>query len=400
MFIDFFYTLKAKGLDVSLTEWLTLMEALDKGLIGADFSNFYYVSRMILVKSESDYDKFDMAFMEFFRNIKSEDALSKELQEWLDKGDKMEFDKQNQEMYSYNQQRNADEVKRLFRERLAEQKSEHNGGNYWIGTAGGSAFGHHGRNVGGIRVGEQGGMQSAFQVMNDRKYQDFRNDKVLNARQYQVAFRRLRQYSSRLDVPRTELDINQTIQKTCDNGGYLQLEFERPRKNTVKLLLLFDCGGTMIPFMELCNELFQAVYKANHFKDVKTYYFHNCIYSKVYKTAECEMGDWVDLDYLFKHYDRDYKVIIVGDAQMAPEELFDVSGNYRGPNDGHSGYEWCELLNSKYKKCVWLNPRYHKELTRMHWMESENALSKLFKMYTLSIDGLKEAIIYLLNNKR
>ena len=399
MFIDFFYTLKAKGLDISMTEWLTLMEALDKGLIGSNFSNFYYVSRMILVKSESDYDKFDMAFMEFFRNIKSEDALSKELQEWLDKGDKMEFDKQNQEMYSFNQQRNADEVKRLFRERLAEQKSEHNGGNYWIGTAGGSAFGHHGRNVGGIRVGEQGGMQSAFQVLNDRKYQDFRNDRVLNVRQYQVAFRRLRQYSSRLDVPRTELDIDQTIQKTCDNGGYLQLEFDRPRKNTVKLLLLFDCGGTMIPFMELCNELFQAVHKANHFKDVKTYYFHNCIYSKVYKTAECEMGDWVDLDYLFKHYDKDYKVIIVGDAQMAPEEFFDVNGNYRGPNDGHSGYEWCELLNSKYKKCVWLNPRYHKELTRMHWMESEDALSKLFKMYTLSVDGLKEAITYLLKNK-
>ncbi|MDE5863505.1 MAG: VWA containing CoxE family protein, partial [Lachnospiraceae bacterium] len=283
MFIDFFYTLKAKGLDISMTEWLTLMEALDKGLIGSDFSNFYYISRMILVKSESDYDKFDLAFMEFFHDIQSENALPDALKEWLDKGEDMEFDKQNQEMYSFYQQRNADEVKRLFRERLTEQNSEHNGGNHWIGTAGGSAFGHHGRNVGGIRVGEQGGMQSAFQVLGERKYQDFRNDRVLNMRQYQVAFRRLRQYSSRLDVPKTELDIDNTIRKTCDNGGYLQLEFDRPRKNTVKLLLLFDCGGTMIPFMELCNELFQAVHKANHFKDVKTYYFHNCIYSKVYK---------------------------------------------------------------------------------------------------------------------
>ena len=155
----------------------------------------------------------------------------------------------------------------------------------------------------------------------------------------------------------------------------------------------------MIPFMELCNELFQAVHKANHFKDVKTYYFHNCIYSKVYKTPECEIGDWVDLDYLFRHYDKDYKVIIVGDAQMAPEELLDKNGNYRGPNDGLSGYEWCQLLNSKYKKCVWMNPRYHKDLTRMHWMESEDKLSKLFHMYTLSVDGLKEAITYLLKSK-
>ncbi len=399
MFLDFFYTLKAKGLEVSMTEWLTLMEALDKGLTGANFSQFYYVSRMILVKSESDYDKFDLAFMEFFKDIKSEDEVPGDVLAWLDKGENMEIDKQNREMYSFNQQRNADEVKRLFRERLSEQKSEHNGGNYWIGTAGGSAFGHHGRNVGGIRVGRQGGMQSAFQVLNDRKYEDFRNDKVLNMRQYQVAFRRLRQYSSRMELPKTELDIEQTIEKTCNNGGYLQLEFERPRKNTVKLLLLFDCGGTMIPFMELCNELFQAVYKANHFKDVKTYYFHNCIYSKVFKTPECEPGDWVDMDYLFKHYDKDYKVIIVGDAQMAPEELFDVNGNYRGPNDGHSGYEWCQLLTTKYKKCVWMNPRYHKELTRMHWMESEDALSKLFHMYTLSVDGLKEAITYLLKTK-
>lgn len=399
MFIEFFYMLKAKGLDVSMTEWLTLMDALDKGLIESNFSNFYYISRMILVKSEADYDKFDLAFMEFFHNIKSEDKLPEHLMEWLDKGEEMQIDPQNKEMYAYQQEKNANEVKRLFRERLTEQNSEHNGGNHWIGTSGGSAFGHHGRNVGGIRVGSQTGMQSAFSVMGERKYQDFRNDKVLNVRQYQVAFRRLRQYSSRLDVPRTELDIDKTVQKTCDQGGYLQLEFERPRKNTVKLLLLFDCGGTMMPFMELCNELFQAVNKANHFKDVKTYYFHNCIYSKVYKTAECETGNWVDLDYLFKHYDKDYKVIIVGDAQMAPEELFDKNGNYRGPNDGHSGYEWCQLLESKYKKSVWLNPRYHEGMTRMHWMESEDTLSKLFHMYTLSIDGLKEAITYLLKTK-
>ena len=399
MFIEFFYILKAKGLDISMTEWLTLMEALDKGLVGSNFSQFYYVSRMILVKSESDYDKFDMAFMEYFKNIQSEDAIPPQLKDWLDKGEEMEVDHQNAEMYAFNQQKNADEVKRMFRERLMEQNSEHNGGNHWIGTSGGSSFGHHGRTVGGIRIGEQGGMQSAFQVMSERKYEDFRNDKVLNMRQYQVAFRRLRQYSSRLDVPKTELDIDKTIDKTCNNGGYLQLEFERPRKNTVKLLLLFDCGGTMIPFMNLCNELFQAVYKANHFKDVQTYYFHNCIYSKVYKTAECEMGDWVDLDYLFKHYDKDYKVIIVGDAQMAPEELFDKNGNYKGPNDGLSGYEWCQLLNSKYKKCVWMNPRYHTQRSAVTWMESEDALSELFHMYTLSVDGLKEAITYLLKTK-
>lgn len=398
MFLEFFYILKEKGLDVSMTEWLTLMDALDKGLIRSNFSNFYYISRMILVKSESDYDKFDMAFMEFFQNVHYEDELPEALKQWLDKGDEMTVDEQNQ-FYAFQQDKDAATVKRMFRERIAEQKTEHNGGNQWIGTAGGSAFGHHGRNVGGIRVGAMSGMQSAFQVLGDRKFEDFRNDKVLNTRQYQVAFRRLRQYSSRMDVPKTELDIDGTIQKTCNNGGYLQLEFERPRKNTVKLLLLFDCGGTMIPFMNLCNELFQAVKKANHFKDVKTFYFHNCIYSKLYKNPECETGDWISLEDVFKKYDKDYKVIIVGDAQMAPEELFEKNGNYRGPNDGLSGYEWCELLLKKYKKVVWMNPRYHKSQTENHWMESENALSVLFHMYTLSVDGLKDAITYLMKSK-
>jgi uncharacterized protein with von Willebrand factor type A (vWA) domain len=300
-------------------------------------------------------------------------------------------------MYSFNQQRDSNEVKRMFRERISEQKSEHNGGNYWIGTAGGSAFGHHGRNPGGIRVGGESGMRTAFQVMGDRRYVDFRHDKTIDIRQFQVAFRRLRQFSSKLDVPKTELDIDKTIDATCNNGGFLQLEFDKPRKNTVKLLLLFDCGGTMYPFAELSNNLFQAVHKANHFKDVKTYYFHNCIYSKVYKTAECEMGDWYDLDYVFKHTDKDYKVIIVGDAQMAPEELFDLNGNYSGPNDGMSGYEWNQLLRSKYKKCVWLNPRRHGQFSSsVAWMESEEALANLYDMYPLTVDGLKQAITNLM----
>jgi uncharacterized protein with von Willebrand factor type A (vWA) domain len=281
----------------------------------------------------------------------------------------------------------------MFRERITEQNTEHNGGNYWIGTSGGSAFGHSGRNKGGIRVGGKTGMRSAFAVNGERKYVDFRHDKTLDIRQFQVAFRKLRQFSSRIDTPETELDLDKTIDSTCNNGGYLKLEYQKPRKNTVKLLLLFDCGGTMYPFMELCNSLFQAVHKANHFKEVKTYYFHNCIYSKLYKTAECEYGDWIDLQEVFRLTDKDYKVIIVGDAQMAPEELYDVNGNYRGPNDGKSGYEWNMLLSKKYKKIIWLNPRYHAGLSkRLAWMEAEDALSTIYSMYPLTVDGLKEGI--------
>ena len=228
--------------------------------------------------------------------------------------------------------------------------------------------------------------------MGERKYADFRHDKTIDIRQFQIAFRNLRQFSTKLEVPKTELDLDKTIESTCNNGGFLKLEFDKPRKNSVKLLLLFDCGGTMLPFSELCNNLFQAVHKANHFKDLKTYYFHNCIYSKVYKTAECEMGDWVALDYIFRHTDKDYKVIIVGDAQMAPEELFDLNGNYRGPNDGRSGYEWNLMFREKYKKAIWLNPRFHGNLNSLFWMESENTLAQIYDMYPLTVDGLKEGI--------
>ena len=396
MFTDFLYILRDKGLKVSLTEWITFMDALDRGLAYSSLEGLYNLGRMILVKTESDYDKFDIAFMEYFKDVHIGMEMPPEIiMKFLDKGD-MDTSKLNADIYSYNQKRDMAETKRLYRERVTEQNQEHNGGNYWIGTSGGSAFGHSGRNPGGLRIGGRPGQQSAFQVMGERKYQDFRHDKTLDIRQFQMAFRRLRQFSTKLEVPRTELDLDKTIDSTCNNGGYLKLEFDKPRKNSVKLLLLFDCGGTMMPFSELCNDLFQAVHKANHFKDVKTYYFHNCIYSKVYKDAECEMGNWVDLDYLFRHTDKDYKVIIVGDAQMAPEELFDVNGNYRGPNDGRSGYEWNRLLRDKYKKVIWLNPRFHGKLNDLGWMESERTLAQIYDMYPLTIDGLKEGITKLM----
>lgn len=392
MFTEFFYVLKDKGLNVSMTEWITFMDALDKDLSESSLDVLYYLGRMILVKTESDYDKYDLAFMEYFKNIKHTDEVPENIMKFLDKKG-MKPDEQNIAMYGYDQKRDMNETKRMFRERITEQNSEHNGGNYWIGTSGGSAFGHSGRNKGGIRVGGTTGMRSAFAVNGERRYVDFRHDKTLDIRQFQVAFRKLRQYSSRLDVPETELDLDKTIDSTCNNGGYLKLEYQKPRKNTVKLLLLFDCGGTMYPFMELCNSLFQAVHKANHFKEVKTYYFHNCIYSKLYKTAECEYGDWIDLEEVFRKTDNDYKVIIVGDAQMAPEELFDVNGNYRGPNDGKSGYDWNVMLSKKYKKIIWLNPRYHAGLSsRLTWMEAENTLAQIYHMYPLTVDGLKEGI--------
>ncbi len=156
-----------------------------------------------------------------------------------------------------------------------------------------------------------------------------------------------------------------------------------------------DSGGTMIPFTKLLNELFQAIHKSNHYKDVKTYYFHNCIYSKLYKTPECENGDWIDTEWMFRNIDSDYKVIIVGDAAMAPEELYSDTGNYRGPNGGLSGEQWLLLLKQHYKKVVWLNPKMAPG--EAPWREAETAIKKIFPMYKLTIDGLNEALVKLMS---
>lgn len=400
MFSKFFYTLKEKGLEVSLGEWLDLQEALDKGLCESSLTQFYYVARMILVKSETEFDKFDMAFEECFKGVKTETEVGKNMLRWLDKSDMLELaheEARNHLNQIEDIQVDKDDVEEKFKQRLKDQNEEHNGGSFWIGTMGKTSFGNMGGNVGGVRVGGQTGYQSAFSVVGARKYRDFRDDKVIDNRQFQMALRRLRQFSTKLDIPKSELDIDETIDKTCNNGGYLQIEMMKPRKNAVKLLLLMDSGGTMIPYTRLMNDLFQSVNKSNHFKDVKVYYFHNCIYSKLYKTPECENGDWIDTEWMFRNVGSDYKVIIVGDAAMAPEELYSDTGNYRGPNGGLSGFEWLQLMKRHYKKIVWMNPKMAPG--RAPWREAETAVKEIFPMYKLTVKGLNEAMVRLMANR-
>ena len=376
------------------------MEALDKGMAGSSLTQFYYLARMILVKSETDFDKFDMAFEEHFKGIQSENEISKQMLRWLDKPEvnEMLHEEETQWLNQVEEIKiDKDDVEQKFKERLKDQDSEHNGGSYWIGTMGKTSFGNTGGNIGGVRVGGSTGYQSAFAVIGARKYRDFRDDKVIENRQFQLAFHRLRQFSTKLDVPKTELDIDGTINKTCNNGGYLQIVMDKPRKNSVKLLLLLDSGGTMIPYSSLLNDLFQAVNKSNHFKDVKCYYFHNCIYSKLYKTPECENGEWIDTEWMFRNYDCDYKVIIVGDAAMAPEELYSETGNYRGPNGGLSGEQWLKLVKRHYKKVVWLNPKMAPG--KAPWREAETVIKQMFPMRKLTVQGLNEAMTILMSTK-
>ena len=310
MFLNFFESLRKHGINVTLGEWLDLMNALDSGLIGGSLSRFYYGAKMILVKSETDFDKYDEAFDECFKAAQSDPEVGAEMLRWLDKSDMMQLAEMEAKDHLNKMEGEGiiidkDDVEQKFKQRLKDQDSEHNGGSFWIGTMGKTSFGNTGGNIGGVRVGGMTGYQSAFAVMGARKYRDFRDDRVMTNRQFQLAFRRLRQFSSRLDTNERELDIDKTVDETCNQGGVLKIEMRKPRKNSVKLLLLMDSGGTMIPYSSLLNELFQAVNKSNHYKEVKCYYFHNCIYSHVYKTPECENGDWVETNWLFRNTDKD-----------------------------------------------------------------------------------------------
>ena len=398
MFTAFFYLLRSRGLKVSMNEWMTLMEALDKGLHQSSFTGFYYLCRSVLVKSEADYDKFDQIFLEYFDGIPYEDELPEELMDWLTNPKEKPGDQFDMERAMQNEWLSQAEIQKMFLERLEEQKEEHNGGSYWVGTGGVSVFGNSGFSPRGIRVGGEGGKRRAFQVASERKFRDFRQDNTLDTRQFQMAFRRLRQFSAKAEDAKTEFDIDGTIRETCDNAGKLKVVYDRPRKNTVKVLLLMDSGGSMDYYSRLCSMLFQAVSKSSHFKDLQVFYFHNCIYSKVYTDPQLRPKSVIPTEWILKNLSSEYKVIIVGDAQMEPSELLDPSYYNYGARDNITGIEWLTRFREKYPHLVWLNPS-ERPYWGGWWAKTYDIIRKDFDMYDLSIDGLNAALKKLMVNR-
>ena len=394
MFIKFMYALRGAGLKVSLDEWLVLMEALDAGLAGNSLMEFYYLARNILVKRESDYDKFDMGFMEYFRNIQTISDLPPEFMEWLSQD---ELERDLADMPEGLKKHDLNELLQMFKERLKEQKEKHDGGNYWVGTGGTSPFGHGGYNPQGVRVGGEGRHQSAVQIAGERKFRDFRQDNVLNIRQFQMAFRKLRQFSSQIDSAKTELDIDETIKATGDNAGMLTLVYEKPRKNTVKLLLLIDSDGSMWRHTQLVNQLFQALHQSTHLKDLKTYYFHNCIYENLYTTPACRRGDWVETDWVLGNYGSEYKVILVGDASMSTYELMAPGGNINWYDyNEEPGIQWLGKIQRHFDKSIWLNPIKEERWEYTRGYRTIHEIRNVFPMFELTLDGLDKGISKLL----
>ncbi|MFZ5648553.1 MAG: vWA domain-containing protein [Bacillota bacterium] len=400
MFTGFFYTLREEKVPVTPTEWMTLMEALDKGLAGGSLSGFYYLSRAVLVKSEVHYDRFDMAFRRYFEGVETPESLASQVAEWLEHGlPPLKIDPSERIPFS---EWSLEKLKKELDERLKTQDGQHHGGSQWIGTGGTSPFGHSGYHPAGVRIGGHSNNRSAVKVAAERRYRDFRNDSVLNTRQFEVALRKLRQLSRNEEVPPDQLNIEKTIDATCRKAGMLELVWDRPRKNTVKVVMLMDSGGSMNPYARLCSQLFTAASRVNHFKDMKFYYFHNCVYDRLYNDPFCLARNSVNTADVIKNLDGNYRLIMVGDASMAPSELLMVGGALDwGVDNNEPGEKWLKRLADHFSHSVWLNP-----IPQNMWppagersYDTISIIRGIFPMFELTVEGMERAVSRLKVNR-
>lgn len=383
LFLDFFDRLRAKGIDCTTHEWLALMDALQRGVIRPALTSFYWTARALLVKRESDFDRFDQAFLESFAGVEVDDSQVDKVLEWLQ--DPKQRPHLSPEELSALESLDLDRLRELLEQRLTEQHERHDGGSRWIGTGGTSPFGHSGVHPTGVRVGGAGGGGRAMQIAMKRSFQNYRDDLVLDVRQTQVALRKLRRlvrHGQRLD-----LDLDETIDKTCRNAGDLELVFVPPRRNQIRLNLFMDAGGSMTPFARLVSTLFTAASKSSHWKSFDGYYFHNCVYENLWKDIQ-QRDPLPTPDVIGKATDTS-ALILVGDATMHPGELTEPWGSidYWHRNET-AGIDWLWRLRRAYPNSVWLNPLPEK------WWNAPSCrlVQQVFPMHPLTLLGIDEAV--------
>jgi len=384
MLNDFFYTLRAAKLPVSVKEYLTLLEALKEGVVGpkavADdtstssgysIDDFYYLSRTTLVKDEKHYDKFDRAFAAYFKGVEMLTDFTKDIPlEWLRKN--LELNLSPEERAAIEKM-GWDELMETLKKRFEEQKERHEGGSKWIGTGGTSPFGANGYNPQGIRIGQDKSRnKSAVKVWDQRAYKDYDDTQELGTRNIKVALRRLRRFAR--EGHELELDLPDTIRATAANAGYLDIKMVPERHNNVKVLLLMDVGGTMDEHIARVEELFSAT--KTEFKHLEFYYFHNCVYDFMWKNI--------------RKYNKDYKLIFVGDATMSPYEILQPGGSVEYNNE-EAGAEWLQRLTNAFPKFAWINPepqgvwQYRQSISIIQQLTNN-------RMYPLTIKGIEEAM--------
>src|SRR3989441_3526678 len=386
MFVTFFQELKAAGLPVTLREYLTLLEAMEHDLASRRVDEFYYLSRAALVKDERNLDKFDRVFGKVFQGMELlEQALAAEIPaEWLKK--LMEKNLTEEEKKLIEAMGGLDKLLETLRRRLAEQKGRHQGGSKWIGTAGTSPYGAYGYNPEGVRIGQDTNRSfRAVKVWDKREFRDLDDTVELGTRNIKIALRRLRKFA-RTGAPE-ELDLEGTIRGSA-HKGYLDILMRPERHNAVKVLLFLDVGGSMDWHVKATEELFSAA--RSEFKHIEYFYFHNCLYEKVWKENRRRFDDTTPTWDVLHTYPHDYKAIFVGDASMSPYEIMAPGGSVEHFNE-ETGATWIERVARTYPACVWLNPVAEKD---WEYTQSIRMMRQLMggRMYPLTLDGLDRAM--------
>ena len=387
MLVRFFLLLKSAGVPVTITELMTLLEALARGLGLASAERFYHLARTCLVKDERYYDRFDRAFAAHFKGAEEIFAqLARELPaDWLEKI--LVRDLSEEEKAQIQALGGWDELMETLRKRLEEQEGRHQGGNKWIGTAGTSPFGAYGYNPEGVRIGQNASRnRSAVKVWDKREFANLDDGVELGTRNMKLALRKLRKFARR-GAP-TELALPETIDATARSGGWLDIKMVPERHNVVKVLLLLDIGGSMDDHVRTCEELFSAA--RSEFKHLEHFYFHNCPYEALWRDNRRRFREHIGTVEVMRTYASDYKLIFVGDATMSPYEIVHPGGSVEHWNE-EPGRVWIERLTRAYPKFAWINPR-----PEVHWRHSpsveiiQNALEG--RMYPLTLSGLDDAI--------
>ena len=389
MFIQFFENLRKSGVPVSLREYLTFLEALSKNLATYEIETFYILGRTIMVKDERHLDRFDRAFSYTFNGLEEislQDIINiKELpQDWLMKLAEKHLSKQ--EMEEINSLGGFEKLMETLKKRLEEQKSRHQGGNKWIGTAGTSPFGAYGYNPEGIRIGQnESRHKKAVKVWDKRNFKNLDDTIEIGTRNIKVALKRLRKWAR--DGAEEELDIDKTIQSTAENG-YLDVKTRPERRNAVKVLLFLDVGGSMDPYIKLVEELFSAA--RSEFKHLEYFYFHNCIYEGVWRDNRRRWTEQIPTDEIIRTYGNDYKCICVGDASMSPYEIAFPGGANEHYN-AEAGQVWLNRIRCQWPNNLWINPV---KQNLWGYTQSIEMIKEIFenKMVPMTLEGLEQGM--------
>jgi uncharacterized protein with von Willebrand factor type A (vWA) domain len=390
MFIDFFFRLKSYGVPVSMHEWITLHHALSMNLNDCSLTKFYHIAKSILVKNEIFFDKYDLAFLDTFKDIETTDEMLEEILNGLKKVKELFLTEEEKKEIA---ELNLDEVLRNFEEQLkAGHYKGHVGGDKAIGTGGRSTQGAWGYNPAGIRIGQgESRHKRAVQIAEKRSFRNYSSDITLDTRQMKVALSHLR---SLLPIGQGEkLNLEETIDATCKNAGEIELVWEDKEKKASKVMLLMDVGGSMTPYADLVSRLFSAA--SSQISKFRHFYFHNCIYQDLW--TDMERNKSVSTMELIKSEDSDFKVILVGDAEMAPSELAWANGaiDYWYHNDT-PGIAWLQRVRDKFKNAIWLNPLPSRSWT---YVQTVRMIRGIFPMFELTLEGLDEGVKYLTSGK-